>query len=64
MKVAQTVYHGYYEGLYEAWDEFSDWIKANGHSPRQDLYQCYVAGPESNPDPATWRTELTKPLSN
>lgn len=64
MKVAQTVYHGPYEGLGEAWGEFLDWITANGHSPAQDLYQCYVAGPESSPDPANWRTELTKPLDS
>jgi len=64
MKVAQTVYHGPYEGLGEAWGEFLDWISTNGHSPAQDLYQCYVAGPESGPDPARWRTELTKPLAS
>jgi len=64
MKVAQTVYHGPYEGLGDAWGEFLEWIKSNGHSPAQDLYQCYVAGPESSPDPAKWRTELTKPLAN
>ncbi len=25
-----------------------------------DLWECYVAGPEANPDPATWRTELSR----
>jgi len=29
----------------------------------QDLWEVYVAGPESGPDPATWRTELNRPLS-
>lgn len=62
LKAAQTVYQGPYEGLGEAWGEFLDWISANGHSPAQDLYQCFVAGPESGPDPARWRTELIKPL--
>ena len=64
MKVARTLYHGPYEGLGEAWGEFMDWIKANGHTPRADLYECYVAGPESSPDPATWRTELNRPLTD
>ncbi len=64
MKAAQTVYHGPYEGLGAAWGEFLDWITANGHSPARDLYQCYVAGPESSADPAKWRTELTKPLDS
>ena len=61
-KVARTVYSGPYEGLAAAWGEFCAWIEANGHTPRADLWECYVAGPESNPDPATWRTELNRPL--
>jgi len=62
-KVARTVYHGPYEGLGGAWGEFDAWIAANGHTPASDLWECYVAGPESNPDPATWRTELNRPLT-
>jgi effector-binding domain-containing protein len=61
--VARTVYHGPYEGLGPAWAEFGAWIAAQGHSPAPDLWECYVAGPESSPDPATWRTELNRPLT-
>lgn len=60
--VARTVYHGPYEGLGSAWGEFKKWIAANGHLPGSDLYECYVVGPESSPNPADWRTELTQPL--
>ncbi len=60
--VARTVYHGPYEGLGPAWAEFEAWIAAEGHTAAPDLWECYVAGPESNPDPATWRTELNRPL--
>ena len=61
--VARTVYHGAYEGLPSAWGEFIAWITAAGHTPGPDLWECYVAGPESNSDPATWRTELNRPLT-
>lgn len=61
-KVTRTIYHGPYEGLGTAWGEFGVWIKAQGHTPAPDLWECYVTGPESNPDPATWRTELNRPL--
>ena len=64
VKVARTVYHGPYEGLADAWPEFLDWIAANGHTPASDFYECYLAGPESSPDPANLRTELTKPLTS
>ncbi len=61
--VARTIYHGPYEGLGAGWGEFERWIAAQGLTPAVDLWECYVAGPESNPDPATWRTELNRPLS-
>jgi effector-binding domain-containing protein len=60
--VARTVYHGAYEGLAAAWGEFGAWIVANGHTPAPNLWECYAAGPESSPDPASWRTELNRPL--
>jgi len=60
--VARTVYQGPYEGLPGAWSEFEAWIKAQGHTAAPDLWECYAAGPESNPDPAHWRTELNQPL--
>lgn len=61
--VARTVFHGDYGGLPAAWGEFNAWIVANGHTPGPDLWERYVAGPESNPDPLTWRTELNRPLT-
>jgi effector-binding domain-containing protein len=64
MKAARTVYQGPYEGLGDAWGEFLDWIAANGHTATPDLYECYLVGPESSPDPANWRTEFTKPLKS
>jgi effector-binding domain-containing protein len=61
-KVARTVYEGPYEGLGPAWGEFGAWIAAAGHQPAPNLWEFYVAGPESSPDPAQWRTELNRPL--
>jgi effector-binding domain-containing protein len=61
-KVARAVYVGGYEGLGAAWGELDAWIAANGHQPRGDLWECYVAGPESGPDSSKWRTELNRPL--
>ncbi len=61
-RVARTVYHGAYEGLGAAWGEFDAWIAAKGHTPGTDLWECYVVGPESSPDPVNWRTELNRPL--
>lgn len=61
---ARTVYHGGYEGLGAAWGELDAWIAANRHAPGPDLWECYLQGPESNPDPATWCTQLNRPLTS
>jgi effector-binding domain-containing protein len=60
--VARTVYRGPYEGLPAAWGEFMAWIDAEGHTPAANLWEIYVAGPESGPEPAQWRTELNRPI--
>lgn len=62
VKVARTVYIGPYEGLAGAWGKFCAWIQANGHTRREDLWGCYLVGPESSPDPADRRTELNRLL--
>ena len=61
--VARTVYRGPYEGLGSAWCEFGEWIATEGYKPAANLWECYAAGPESSPDPATWRTQLNRPLT-
>jgi effector-binding domain-containing protein len=61
-RVARAVYRGPYDGLGGAWSELGRWIVAEGHSPAANLWECYVAGPESGPDPAAWSTELNRPL--
>ena len=61
-KIARAVYVGGYEGLGAAWAEFDAWITAQGHQPREDLWEQYVTGPESGPDSSKWRTELNRPL--
>jgi len=59
--LARTDYRGPYEGLAAAWGEFEKWIAAPGHESAADLWEYYVVGAESTPDPAGWRTELNWP---
>jgi effector-binding domain-containing protein len=63
-KVARTIYRGPYEGLGDAWGHFREWVKANGYTPAENLWECYLTDPRSNPDPASWRTELNCPLKD
>ncbi len=61
-RVARTVYQGPYEGLGSAWGEFRAWIAAQGLTHAENLWECYVVGPESGSDSTQWRTELHQPL--
>lgn len=61
-RVARLVYHGAYEGLGAAWGELETWIEATGHTSAPDLWERYIAGPESSANPLDWRTELNRPL--
>jgi effector-binding domain-containing protein len=58
----RAIYQGPYEKLYAAWSEVEAWMKAEGLQGAPDLWESYVSGPESSPDPSTWRTELNRPL--
>ena len=62
--VVRSIYEGPYDGLGAAWGELMSWIAANGLKAREDLWERYLSGPESNPDPATFRTELNRPLAD
>ncbi len=63
-QVATTVYHGPYEGLESAWQEFTDWLSSQELTPADDVWEYYRIGPEAGPDPATWETDLIQPLDD
>jgi effector-binding domain-containing protein len=61
-KVAQTVHHGPYEGLPDSWGRFHRWIEERELKWAPDIWECYVVHPDSDPEPANWRTQLNRPL--
>ena len=63
-RVARTVYSGGYEGLPGAWGEFTAWMKAQGLTQAEDLWEVYSTGPQASANPADWRTELNRPLKS
>ena len=62
-KIVRTTYQGGYEGLCEAWGEFCAWIETEGLNAQDSLWECYLSGPETSPEPDKWRTELNRPLT-
>lgn len=64
MKVARTTYRGPYEGLPQAWGRFHEWLERERLRWRSDVVERYLVQPDSDPDPAHWRTELVRPLDD
>jgi effector-binding domain-containing protein len=64
VKVARTIYQGPFGGLPDAWGQFHDWVENSGLGWAPDIWECYLVGPESESDPANWRTELNRPLTD
>jgi len=64
--VVRTVHHGGYEGLPDAWAELirrsPEVTEPAGLTRGDTFWEVYVAGPETSPDAAAWRTELNVPL--
>ena len=60
---ARAIYRGPYEGLAKAWEEFKTWIADHEHFPASDIWETYLTGPHSSPDPKEWITELYQPLA-
>ena len=63
LRAIRTTYHGGYEGLPGAWEEFQTWIKSSGHAQAPSLFESYMIGPANSPDPSAWQTELTRFLA-
>lgn len=63
-RVARTIYRGPYEGLGAAWAELCSWLEAQGLPGQSNLWESYLTGPDASPDPATWQTELNRPLAD
>lgn len=63
-RAVKAVLVGGYENLPEAWPEFMQWIDEQGLQTATDFWQLFVKGPDSDPDPATWRTELIRALQS
>ncbi|HUI70196.1 MAG TPA: GyrI-like domain-containing protein [Spirochaetia bacterium] len=63
-KVVRAVYQGSYDGLGAAWAELGQWIKTQKLKPASDLWEVYLAGPETGNGAASYRTELNQVLED
>jgi len=58
-----SIYTGPYDGMTRTYDEIAAWLTANDLAPRADMWEEYLTGPDTDPDPATWQTRIVFPLA-
>jgi effector-binding domain-containing protein len=58
-----TTHHGSYEDLGPAYAVVSAYAAAHGRQPRGPAWETYFTDPETQPDPAKWRTDVCLPVT-
>ncbi|TIC80476.1 GyrI-like domain-containing protein [Nocardioides sp. GY 10113] len=62
-RAVQAMHVGPYDGLERTYDELASWMTERGLVPAAGMWESYLSDPETEPDPATWRTLITCPVS-
>lgn len=58
-----TVHTGSYDAMTETYDALMAWITEQNLTMSDDMWEEYLTGPESDPDPSTWKTRIVWPLA-
>ncbi|WP_166804901.1 GyrI-like domain-containing protein [Cryobacterium sp. Sr8] len=59
----QTVHTGSYDSMTGTYDELMAWVTEKDLTMSEDMWEEYLTGPESDPDPSTWTTRIVRPLA-
>jgi len=62
-RVVSGVHVGPYEALETTYAELQEWARAEGLHLAVGMWETYLSDPSAEPDPATWRTQITWPVS-
>jgi effector-binding domain-containing protein len=60
---AYTLHIGPFDAMQAAYQALDSWIRANGRVPGEGPWEVYLTDPQSEPDPARWRTEIYWPIA-
>ncbi|MPV37123.1 GyrI-like domain-containing protein [Georgenia subflava] len=63
VRAAEAVHPGSYDTLPETYAAVERWVAENDLQTLEESWEVYESGPESDPDPSTWRTRVVFPLT-
>lgn len=58
-RAAETVHHGSYGELAQSYQRLEDWMRAEGVTPGEVVWESYETMPTPDADPASMRTRIT-----
>ena len=59
----EAVHQGSYETLQETYVQTETWARDHRLVQQEEMWERYEAGPQSDPDPLTWRTRIVWPVA-
>ena len=62
-RVAQAIHVGPYETMEKTYRDLRTWMAEQRLHPAAGMWESYLSDPRTQPDPATWRTLITWPIS-
>lgn len=60
-QVAVTIHTGPYDAMQLAYQALVSWVSEHGGELAGDPWEVYFSDPSTEPDPATWRTQVVQP---
>ena len=61
-KVVEALHVGPYDTMESTYAEVQRYLADAGLTPSTVMWECYLSDPETEPDPATWRTQICWPV--
>jgi AraC family transcriptional regulator len=62
-RVVRAVHIGPYSTMTATYDRMRAWILEHSLIPTMPMWEVYLTDPGTDPDPATWRTEICWPVT-
>lgn len=63
VRAVETFHVGSYDKLRETYQRIESWVAEHELQTLEESWEIYESGPESDPDPTTWRTRILWPLT-
>jgi effector-binding domain-containing protein len=62
-KVVEAMHVGPYDTMQQTYEEVMRFVAERGLAPSDEMWEVYLSDPQTEPDPAGWRTQIFWPVA-